>query len=486
MPPTDAVTLTNWYPTPSDVQVRQGYTSFATGFAAAVETLAPYNADTQNKLFACSNGNIYDITSGGAIGAAVQSGLTNNRWQHVNYTTTGGTRYLCMFNGVDSPRYWDGSAWTTITGVSTPALTCATSCTPQNIITCTSHKARLWLVRKNSLELYYCPVGAVGGAAALYDLRPVFKRGGVINSIETWSADSGTGLDDRLVIATSQGEIAIYQGTDPSSASTWSLIGVFYVGGVIGTRSLCKFGGDVLVICQYGLLPVSALLLSKVINLASALTDKIQYAISLSVSSYAANFGWQCTSFPENNMLVMNIPVSATQFNQYVMNTITGAWCQFTGWNGSCWTIYQDNLYYGGSNFVAQAWSGYDDAGSNIVTDYQSAFDAFGAPGQLKQFSMVRPIISSDGSPGIAYGINIDFSNDAVSGTPSFSPSTVGTWDGSTWDSGIWGGGLAIQKGWQFASGLGYWGAFRMVTSSRGIQVRMSSVDYLFEAGGVI
>lgn len=486
MPPTDAPIIVNWWPTPANVQLRQGFTPFATGFPSQVETIVAYRAGAAGKLFGCAGGKIYDATGGGAIGAAVVSGLASNRWEYVNFTTTGGVAYVTLFNGQDSPRYWDGTTWTAVTGVSTPSLTFASGALPTQMFNCTEHASRLWMLRNNSLEAYYCPVGAVGGAASLFDLRPVFHRGGKLIDIETWSVDTGTGTQERLVFATDQGEIAVYQGTDPSSVTTFGLVGVYYVGGCIGQRCLTKFGGDVLVICQTGLVPLSALLQSKVINVAETLTDKIQYAISQVISSASGNFGWQCLSYPKENMLLLNIATSGSSWIQYAMNTITGAWTQFNGWNSECWEIYADDPYFGGGTFIGLAWSGFDDNGTSITTDLECAFDSFGAPGQLKQFSMVRPIIASDGVPGIVYGINIDFDQSAVIGSPSFTPSTAGSWDTSNWDTGLWAGGLTIQKNWQFASGIGFYGAFRIATLSRGIQIQLSAIDYLFEPGGVL
>jgi hypothetical protein len=486
MAPTDAPIMINWWPTPANIQLRQGYIQYATGFPSQVETIMSYRGDTQAKLFAAAGGNIYDATAGGAIGAPVVSGLSNNRWEYVNFTTTGGTRYLTAFNGADKPRYWDGASWIAIDGASTPAITFTTGAVTTQMFNCTSHKSFLWMLRKNSMEAYFLPVGTVGGAASLYDLRPIFKRGGVLLDIETWSVDTGTGLDDRLVFASDQGEIAIFQGTNPASATTWALAGIYYVGGVIGQRCLCKFGGDVLVICQYGLLPLSVLLQSKVINEAQTLTDKIQYATSQAISLGAGNFGWQGLSYPKTNMLLLNIATSGSTWEQYAMSTITGAWTRFTGWNAECWEIYGDDPYFGGATYVGKAWVNFDDNGSNIVTDVECAFDTFGATGQLKQFSMVRPIIASDGNPGIIYSINIDFDQSPAASSSGFSPSTSGAWDTSNWDSGVWGGALTIQKGWQWASGLGYWGCLRLATSSRGIQVQFSSVDYLFQPGGVL
>jgi hypothetical protein len=52
--------------------------------------------------------------------------------------------------------------------------------------------------------------------------------------------------------------------------------------------------------------------------------------------------------------------------------------------------------------------------------------------------------------------------------------------------SALWGGGLVIEKNWQFLSGLGYCGAFRMKTASAGLQVQLSAIDYVYKPGGVL
>jgi hypothetical protein len=486
MPPTDAVKLVNWFPILGSCVMRAGSTNWVTGFASQVETVIGYQG-AAGKLFAASGGKIYDVTTTGALGAASVSGLTNNRWQGLNFTTTGGTRYLLLFNGADNPQYFDGTTWTAITGVSTPAIT---GLTTSQIITATEHKSRLWLVRTNTLELYYLPVGAVGGAASLFDLRPIFKRGGKIVALETWSVDAGRGLDDHLVVATDQGEIAVYSGTDPTSASTWALVGVYYVGGsIIGNRPFVRYGGDLLVVCQLGVLPVSKMLQSTTINITATLSEKIQAAISEVITAYASSFGWQLVYYASPSLLFLNVPTAnATVFEQYAMNVITGAWCRFTGMNALCWEIFGDRIFFGGQTAVVQGWTGLDDNGVEIMTDLKTAFDYLGMSGVLKQWLMCRPVLAADGTPGATYGLNVDFDDADVAGVPSFIPPAGSTWDAALWDSGVWAGGGALQinKNWQFLAGLGYAGAFRLKTASKGLNLQLQAIDYLAQAGGVL
>ena len=74
MAPTDAVTLENYFPSVSNVNLRGGYERYATGLPDDVETLMTYSGATTDKLFAISDGEVYDVTAGGAVGAAGAEG----------------------------------------------------------------------------------------------------------------------------------------------------------------------------------------------------------------------------------------------------------------------------------------------------------------------------------------------------------------------------------------------------------------------------
>ena len=109
MSPTDAVQMVNWYPTPSDVLLRKGYTKHSTGLTNTVESLMNYAGPTTQKLFSAAGTKIYNSTATGA-GTEVFSGLTNARFQHVNFSTSGGN-FLVACNGADPTLMYDGSNW---------------------------------------------------------------------------------------------------------------------------------------------------------------------------------------------------------------------------------------------------------------------------------------------------------------------------------------------------------------------------------------
>jgi hypothetical protein len=485
MKPSDAVKLTNLFPGTSEVLIRKGYSQYSTGLPAQVETLMAYNAPaSSSQLWAISNGAIYNCTAGGAVGAAATSGLTNSRWQYINVTTAGGS-FLYLVNGVDKPRLYDGATWTAIDAVSVPAVTGVTTTNLSNIAL---FKNRVWFVEKNSLKAWYLPTGAVGGAANVLDLSSVAMNGGHLVAIGTWTLDAGYGMDDYIVFVTSEGDVIVYRGTDPSSSTTWFLAGVWAISSPLGSRCFLKYAGDLLLICQDGIIPMAGGLQSSRVDPRLSLTDKIQWAISQASTVYGSNFGWQMINFPKANMLLLNVPVSEGSGQvQFAMNTITRSWCDFSGWQANCFELFNDDMYFGGSTVVCKAWDTLADNGANIETDAITAFSYMKTPASIKQWRMVRTIIRSNGNPSVRIGINTDYQVIDNTGPVSYTPGSVALWDIGKWDVARWGGDLDIIPSWKSISAKpGYSAAIRFKSSSNGIDVRWVACDLAYEPGGVV
>lgn len=443
------------------------------------------------------NSTVTSITSVGTLATVTMANphglLTGRRVVIAGFTPAGynGT-YTITVTGASTFTYVLAGALgvTTVTGTATPLQNVSiTGVTPSNLIHTAIFKSRLWFVEKNSMKVWYMPTLSIGGAASSIDFSSLFNLGGYLMAMGDWSLDAGQGMDDYAVFVSSNGQVAIYKGTDPSSASTWSLVGVFDLSSPIGRRCLMKYAGDLTMICTDGLAPLSKYLMSTRVNSKEMLTDKIQHVIGDYVSQYRANFGWETTLFPLENMLMLNIPISSTLSYQVVMNTISGAWSRFTGWNATCFELHQDLMYFATAGKICKAWDTTADNGTNIMFEAQQSFNYFGAPGQLKQVQMLRPIISTDGLPTILLGVNADFDTSTPQGTPTFSPSSIplGTWDTSLWDGvGLWGGDLLIKRDWQTAFALGYCLSAHMKGYTLNARMRWAATDYLVTGGGVI
>jgi hypothetical protein len=477
MQPNEAVTLQNWYPATTEVTLRNGYTKSATGITGQVETLMAYSGANVDKFFAIANGNVYDVTSVGAVGSPMVSGLTNSRWGYCNIATSGGN-FLSMGNGLDAPRLYNGTAW------STPAITGVTASTLKDPIL---YAQRQFFVQANSLKVWYLPVQSIAGAAQAIDIAPFMTKGGYVVAHGTWTIDAGAGVNDHYVIVTNRGQVIVYQGNDPSSNSTWSMVGVWDIGAPVGARSMYKYAGDMLLITQDGVVPLSGALQSSRVQPRVAITDKIQFAISDAVTNYNQNFGWQLMYVPTINQLWLNVPISAgTNQQQYVMNTITGAWCNYTGWNANCMEMFKDEPYFGGNGYVAHAHNSASDDGANITAFGLQSFNNFNGAGKLKRFTMSRPIFRTDGNPALYAGINIDFNVDDSSAPLTYAASSFGLWDSGKWDAAIWGGGLSVLQNWQGLNGVGYYGAPVVKISCQGLQVRWVSTDIVIEGGAIL
>jgi len=359
----------------------------------------------------------------------------------------------------------------------------------KNFIHVNLFKNRLYFTEKNTMKVWYLPVSSLGGNAFPLDFGGIARNGGFIQGMATWTIDAGQGVDDYAVFATNMGEVIVYNGTDPTDAVTWALKGVWQLGYIFSRRFFYKWAGDILMLTQDGLVPLASALQSSRLDPRINLTDKIYFEISKEADLYSNNFGWQVIYYAKPNMLLINIPDPAgTQ--QFVMHTISKAWCNFTGINTTVFEIHNDDLYFGGAGFLGKYWDGKADDGNPISATCQQAYSYFDAPGQQKRFTMIRPTFLVDtGAPGIYAGINTDFQTQNNLGEVSFTsavPTTTAVWDAATWDNNNWAGNLIVYRNWQGVSGLGYAAGINMNIVSQGIDVHWVSTDYVMEKGTVL
>ena len=558
MAPMDAVQMVNWYPTPTDVTMRKGYTKSSTGITGAVNTLMNYPTTSGYKLFAAAGTKIWNATSSTATQS--YTSITNDKLQYVNFTNTAGN-FLVTCNGTDPVTIYDGTNWfsvattttastiNTIARTSPSAISTVTTATAHGLVTnnrvtisgasestfngtfvitvtgantftytstgtstVTSvtgtyttigitgvnsntfvnvnlFKNRLYFTQEDTLTCWYLDVNAIGGAASPLYFGSIARNGGFLQAMGTWTIDAGQGADDYAVFVTNMGEVIVYNGTDPTTAATWALKGVWQLGQTFNRKCFFKWGGDLLLLTQDGLVPLAASLQSSRLDPRINLTDKIYYPISQAATNYFTNFGWQIQYFASENMLILNIPVSSG-IEQYVMHTITKAWARFTGIQAYCWEVSGDNtMHFGGDGFVGNFYASASDAGTNITAVVQQAYSYFDSPGQNKRFTMVRPILQSDGGiPSVLCGLSVDFQPLDNSGAITFNPSSqsVGVWDTAKWDGNNWGGGLITTRIWQGVTGIGFAGSINLTAVAQGIELHWASTDYVMEAGGVV
>ena len=164
-------------------------------------------------------------------------------------------------------------------------------------------KNRLYFTQKDTLACWYLDVNAIAGVANPLYFGGIARNGGYLQAMGTWTLDAGQGADDYAVFVTSMGEVIVYNGTDPTTAATWALKGVWQLGQTFARRCFFKWAGDLLLLTQDGLVPLASALQSSRLDPRINLTDKIFYPISVACSNYYANFGWQINYFASEKCL---------------------------------------------------------------------------------------------------------------------------------------------------------------------------------------
>lgn len=487
MPETDAVIMDNWFPQTTFVQLRNGYETHSTGLPGWVETVMGYANDTgTEKIFGISGTAVYDCTTAGAVGAAAVTGLANARWEYVNVGVPGGS-YLYAANGTDAPLLYDGSAWVKVTGVSTPAITGVTTTLLRNPAV---WKNRVWFIENNSNVAWYLPVQSIGGAATSFDLSTQYRLGGYLQAILTFSVSSATTFDDYIGFLSSEGELAVYQGTDPDTPGLFNIVGIYRVGKPIGRRCWFKYGADAVILCSDGLVSATKIIAVGLQQPEDAVSYKIQRLINADIQAYSDNFGWQGVVYPLGNKIIINVPQNTnSRSHQYVMNSINSAWCSYglisTPWNATCFCVLGDNIYFGGNTTVAQCDTGQMDGTGQITGTLQPAFSYVGSDRQ-KRFTMIRPLLQTSGTIQPALALNTDFNTVLPQGVPTFGPVNGPLWDVALWDVSYWASGATVQKNWQNVGGVGFSATVYLTIASNAAQVNLLALDYVYQLGGIL
>lgn len=442
--------LDNIFPTAQGGRLRKGCELHAT-VAAAVKHLFTWKSGATELMFAATASAIYDITSPvdpEVSPAAAVSGLTSGDWSVANFANSAG-EFSVLANGSDTVRNFDGTTWTVpaITGVTTSLLSQVWA-----------FKERLWFVEKDTLSVWYLAVNAIAGAATELPLKGIFQLGGSLLFGANWSLDSGDGLDDVCIFVTTEGEIAVYAGTDPSSSTTWGLQGVYRMGRPLSKNGWFKAGGNLAILTEDGIIPVSEAISKDRAALQSvAITYPIEDAWQYAIANRESSYPFTVTLWHSQTLLLVGTPaIDEDNDVAFVANARTGAWCRYTGWDVQTSAVFDDKLYFGTAASTIYR-------GEVTGNDAGVAYDGLWVPrfhtgdGAQKFAAHAR----FRGRAAESYNIGIACFADYEIGTiPSIVASSDGAFD-NVWGSGVWGtttwNGSSRQafSAWQGVTGQG-------------------------------
>ncbi|MGE7367906.1 hypothetical protein ACQKKX_02395 [Neorhizobium sp. NPDC001467] len=307
---------------------------------------------------------------------AVVGGLTSGEWSTFQHTNAG-TSYMICFNGSDPRWIYNGSTWGTA-----PAITFSDTTTMANLNFGWVFKNREFFLKNGSMDAYFLNnLYTIGGAASVFPLGGVMKEGGALLSGFSWSLESGDGPNEYCVFLSTEGEVAVYSGSDPASTTDtgFALVGVYKIAKPLGKNAWIKSGGDVLIATVDGLIPLSQAFQRDrqqltLVSASKAIDDLWRAAAG------ATGSGWTLTLWPEQNLVFVCFPDNpAVPDTTFVFNTQTGKWSTITNWQATCYAPHQKSLFFG--SFDGISWHG-DYTGSDDGMPFQAGYISHFNPGR--------------------------------------------------------------------------------------------------------
>lgn len=358
---------------------------------------------------------------------------------------------------------------------------------------------RVWFVEKDTANAWYTGLSALYGPVTKFAFGTRFRAGGDLRGLFNWTQGGGnSGIQNALVAVSGGGDLVIYQGTDPAQISSFSIKGVWTLGGggvPAGRRLATDFGGDLLLMSTLGLLPLSRLTDGgSVFDRSQYATQKIANVFGQAAYTGRALKGWQVRLHPQDNTILVNVPNTDGTTYQFVMSLTTKGWSVYRdlpsmlsleAWNG--------NLYFGTKDGRLMINTGYLDgvtlANPNTFAPIQfevlTSFQNLNSQ-SYKRLNWARPqFISQGGKPGFSVGARFDYDFTDLP-TVTTQPTNAGSvWDTGKWDTATWAGDYAPSKDIQGTTGCGVAAAI-IVRGTATSRTSLVGIDVSFTAGGVL
>jgi hypothetical protein len=455
MDPSDAVVMDNFISTGGLVKLRRGFktviktppTSYMRDYP--IETICSYTAGLEDQMIFSSRvlGSKYtelykvdeNITSFESIIPKDEDGeplikLEGTRWKDLQFQNN----LFLVSNGVDIPLRYDGTELhaASFTHDSTDHLDL------DEITDIASYNKRLFFIQKGTLNLWFTSqMGVISGNIECNDLSDYASRGGELVEIEEWTRTGANDLSSMLVAITSEGEVFMFSGMDPTDAESWKMEGIYQIPSPIGFHCATKMMDDLVFATKGGYYTAAALTSVKETTKEMAITDKIRGAIE-SLRNYFDDDGWQVVFLQAYNYLFINIPVSETGAEQFVYNLENKTWSKFTGIDAFSFCTFKDKIYFGGkTGNIYELFSTGTDNGIFIGGVIQQAFSTFNIP-QKKWIKSVSINIGTPFKQELKLRLACDFNiqpecsvwTEGVSPTEKFAE-----WDKSLWNKELWG-----------------------------------------------
>lgn len=441
-----------------------GVNGVDTGFIYDGNGFYPYVADG---AWALSYDNVVTDFQVGEVITGGTSGATGTVYEII---TGGGLVLTGNSSGFEDNEILTGSmggeAQASTDAVSlVPGITFPDGLTTADMCYVWGYKNRVWFAQKESLNIWYMDApDAVGGSPAVYPMGGILTMGGSILWGDSWAIGTGAagGLSDQMVVTSTEGEVAVFQGSYPEASGDWLAVGTYRIGRPLGNRAHFRGGGDIAVATSVGLIPLSKAISLDVTALSpAAVSYNIQDAWQQAVDGRGLE-DWSCMLWPERKMAIMSPPITIGDYDPvlFISNSETGAWCRYTNWDARAMCVFQGEMYFGGPDgevFKANV-TGMDN-GTVYTGVYIPLFDDLGSPANLKIPKMGRGVARAKANLQYSLRFKSDFDIDPGSAPTASIADGTNAWGSGVWGQSVWGGTNpnVFNAQWKSLGGTGYY-----------------------------
>ena len=445
--PGAAVVLDNWKPTLTGISLRGGCVEWcALPETTPVISAFNYASGIVAKMFAANASKLYDVTT--VTPVLVKSGQSSGNYTASQLANASGDYLIAVNDAGDAPLRFDGTTWTTLNAGQITGPPGSTVVAGANLTHVCKYRNRWFFIEGNSMNAWYLPLNAIQGALSMIPLSGAASKGGKLLFCASWSIDAGDGIDDKIVFATDQGELLIFTGSNPADAANWRQEGRYEVSAPLGKNAYMLVGGDLLIATVDGIVPTSGAITKSRAELElAAITRNIRPMWREEVLDKREHH-WTMCNWPEYGGHFVTWP-GGKPGKQYcaVVNSATGAWCRFVGWDAMCFIRMRGDMFFGTQKGkIMQAdRTGYDN-GMPYVATMVGGWNVFNSPAQTVTWRQARLSFSSRAAepfnPQIA--ACVDYIVSIPTPPPAGpDPGLLDLWDEGLWDTALWDAGEA-------------------------------------------
>lgn len=492
MDPNFALALDNFFPDNGALRIRGGSYQVdraflpASTFYSMIETVRKTGT---RDLFICANHkayvwqyltNYFSLDFPGAV--------TSDDWNLFVFK-----HYLFFVNGVDTPASnLLGVGALVPTGFTGPADI-------KKLVQGCGYKSRLYFLESGTASLWYGGVSYITGALTEFPFGDQLQLGGYPMFCGTQTSDEASS-QNLFIVVSSMGEVLVWNGDYPGS-DTWYIQGRYFIAPPLGRKSYFYAGNDLHFITEQGVFPFSNLIGNvQTAGRYQSMSEYIDPKLTDSIRQVGNFTNWQGINFPQGKMIIINVPTdsSGQNFEQYVQNTISKAWCHWTI-PAVCWVTFDRKLYYVTANGgFFQAEYGTADFIPNIYfpqtvpvpikTFGRTAFSNCGIPFDNKLFGMVQAVTNSAANFNLGLEVDIDFAQDILTNVPTVTKLAGADWDVDAWDAETWGDSSTAwhNKDQIPTQGYGRYAAVKFGGNFQGFNFKIYSFNLSFKEGGLV